>query len=167
MYRAALFVFGHLPDSVRSRIAHLLTPSFAVGSSPFVSREDGRLLLVRHSYKGGWGTPGGFLDRNEPAGLGAVREVFEETGLEVELVGEPAVVVDHEDRRVEYIIRARPVAGADADAVRPTSPEIVEVGWFDPNDLPQLQDHAAEALVGLLRAELSRGPDRLVTPDEP
>src|SRR5262245_42079351 len=130
-YRAALKVFAVLPESMRRRIVHVVTPSFSVGTSPFVNREDGRLLLVRHSYKHGWGTPGGFLDRHEPANVGAVREVWEETGLHVEVVGEPAVQVDHEGHRVEYIIRARPVAGADADDVRPTSPEIVEVAWFD------------------------------------
>ena len=138
-----------------------MTPSFRVGSSPFVSRADGRVLLVRHTYKEGWGTPGGFLDRHEPANAGVIREVFEETGLAVEVVGEPAVVVDHEGRRIEYIIRARPTPSADPGSVRPTSPEIVEVGWFDPNDLPEMQDHAAEALVALLRAELSRGPEPL------
>jgi ADP-ribose pyrophosphatase YjhB (NUDIX family) len=156
-YALGLAVYRVLPEPVGDWLARRFTPSFAVGTSPFVYRADGRVLLVRHSYKDGWSTPGGFVDKNEPAGDGAVREVWEETGLRVELLGEPAVVVDHEGRHVEYVVRARPVDDADADRVRPTSPEIVEVAWFDPEDLPGLHEHAARALAALIRAELWRG----------
>jgi ADP-ribose pyrophosphatase YjhB (NUDIX family) len=152
-YRMALEVYRRLPDPVGEWLARLLTPSYAVGTSPFVSRADGRVLLVRHSYKDGWSTPGGFVDRNERAEDGAVREVWEETGLRVALVGEPAVVVDHVVRHVEFVVRARPLDEADVDLVRPTSPEIVEARWFDPEDMPPLHEHAARAFASLVRAE--------------
>jgi 8-oxo-dGTP diphosphatase len=158
LYRFALRVFAWLPEAVRDRVVRIIVPSFSVGTSPFVSRADGRVLLVRHSYKKGWGTPGGFLDRGEAAEVGAAREVWEETGLRVELVGEPTVHIDPEGRRVEYVTRARPVPECDPDSARPTSPEIVEVGWFEPDDLPELQDHTAEALLALLRSEIGRHP---------
>jgi ADP-ribose pyrophosphatase YjhB (NUDIX family) len=152
-YRLALEVYRRLPDPVGEWVARLLTPSYAVGTSPFVSRADGRVLLVRHSYKDGWSTPGGFVDRHERAEDGAVREVWEETGLRIELLGEPAVVVDHVVRHVEFVVRARPLDDADADLVRPTSPEIVEARWFDPEDMPPLHEHAARAFASLVRAE--------------
>jgi ADP-ribose pyrophosphatase YjhB (NUDIX family) len=152
-YRLALEVYRRLPDPLGDWLARLLTPSYAVGTSPWVSRADGRVLLVRHSYKDGWSTPGGFVDRRERAEDGAVREVWEETGLRIALVGEPAVVIDHVGRHVEYIIRARPLDEADADLVRPTSPEIVEARWFDPKDLPPLHEHASRAFASLVRAE--------------
>jgi 8-oxo-dGTP diphosphatase len=152
-YRLAIEVYRRLPEPMSEWLARMLTPSYAVGTSPFVSRADGRVLLVRHSYKDGWSTPGGFVDRHERAEDGAVREVWEETGLHVELVGEPAVVVDHVVRHVEFVVRARPLDDADADLVRPTSPEIVEARWFDPEDLPSLHEHAARAFASLVRAE--------------
>jgi ADP-ribose pyrophosphatase YjhB (NUDIX family) len=152
-YRLALELYRRLPDPVGEWVTRWLTPSYAVGTSPFVSRADGRVLLVRHSYKDGWSTPGGFVDRKERAEDGAVREVWEETGLRVVLVGEPAVVVDQVVRHVEFVIRARPLDEADADLVRPTSPEIVEARWCDPDDLPPLHEHAARALAALVRAE--------------
>jgi ADP-ribose pyrophosphatase YjhB (NUDIX family) len=155
-YAFAIGVYRLLPEKFSDWLARFVAPSFAVGTSPFVSRADGRLLLVRHSYKDGWSTPGGFVDRKEPAGAGAIREAWEETGLRIELVGEPAVVVDEVGRHVEYVIRAVPADGADPDAVTPSSPEIVEVAWFDPGDLPALHQHTARALAALVRAELWR-----------
>ncbi len=146
-------MYRRLPGPIGEWLARLLTPSYALGTSPFVSRADGRVLLVRHSYKDGWSTPGGFVDRHERAEDGAVREVWEETGLRVELVGEPAVVVDQVVRHVEFVVRARPLDDADADRVRPSSPEIVEARWFDPDDLPPLHEHAARAFASLVRAE--------------
>jgi NADH pyrophosphatase NudC (nudix superfamily) len=82
------------------------------------------------------------------------REVLEEVGLVVEVVGEPAVVVDPVPQRVDLVFRARP---ADPDQVRavPSSPEIAEAGWFSPEELPDLQFETANALVALARSSHS------------
>lgn len=45
---------------------------------------EGRVLLVRHSYKQGWSIPTGGRRRREPALLAAQRELFEETGIQAE-----------------------------------------------------------------------------------
>jgi len=137
--RLVLSVYARLPRPVRIRLVRLLKPSYVVGTIPFVFREDGRLLLVRHSYKSGWATPGGFVDRGEPPADAAIREVGEEVGLVVRIVGEPTVVVDPRERRVEVALRVVPVDDADANDAVPVSPEIVEARWFDPAALPELQ----------------------------
>lgn len=53
----------------------------------FVVREGG-VLLHLHRKLGMWLPPGGHIEENELPDEAAVREVYEETGLEVELVGE-------------------------------------------------------------------------------
>jgi ADP-ribose pyrophosphatase YjhB (NUDIX family) len=121
-----LRVFRVLPRRVRLRVVHTLSPTFTVGAVCVIERESGAVLLVRHSYRRRWGLPGGLLERGEEVDAGARREAVEEVGLEVELEGEPAVVVDPDARRVDVVFRARPVAGADLDAVVPRSPEVVE-----------------------------------------
>src|SRR5690606_9648623 len=97
------------------RIVRAVSPSFTVGAMCFIERPDGALLLVRHSYRDRWGVPGGLLQRGEDVEEGARREVREEVGLEVELLGEPAVVVDAAPQRVDVVFRARPAIDVDPD----------------------------------------------------
>lgn len=47
--------------------------------------EDGRVLLVRHAEGNDWTTPGGMIEPYEIPADAAVREMWEETGLYVEL----------------------------------------------------------------------------------
>jgi len=152
LYLSMLRTYRKMPTWARRRAVRTIAPSFTVGAMCFIERPDGRLLLVRHAYRNRWGVPGGLLNRGEEAADGAIREVAEEVGLRVELIGEPRVVVDPQPQRVDLIFRARPAHGTDPDAVKPGSPEIVEVGWFGRDELPELQHETASAFVMLARA---------------
>lgn len=147
----ALSVFRRLPVGARRRVVRVLAPSFTVGAICLIERSDGALLLVRQSYRRRWGLPGGLLQRGERPEDAARREVAEEVGLDVELVGEPAVVVDPVPRRIDVIFRARPSGAEVPDAV-PSSPEITEARWFAPDALPELQAETSSALVALARS---------------
>jgi len=50
--------------------------------------EKGRYLLVKHRYGGHWDFPKGHMEGDESPLEAALREVLEETGLELELFGE-------------------------------------------------------------------------------
>jgi 8-oxo-dGTP diphosphatase len=113
----------------------------------------GRLLLVQRGHdphRGRWSLPGGRIETGESPEQAVVREVREETGLEVlpgEAVGQvriagDGVVFDVLDLAcVLTDPRARPVPGDDADAVMfadaatldalPCTPLLVETlrGW--------------------------------------
>ncbi|WP_394619389.1 NUDIX hydrolase [Lentzea sp. JNUCC 0626] len=58
-------------------------PLMLPGTSVLVSDEEGRLLLVRRADCGTWGLPGGFMEPGETFAETGVREVREETSLEV------------------------------------------------------------------------------------
>jgi 8-oxo-dGTP diphosphatase len=150
-----LRLFRHLPRFARRSVVRRMAPQFTVGAICVIERSDGRVLLIRQSYRSHWGLPGGLIKRGEEAVDAVRREALEEVGLVIELVGEPTVVVAPEPRRVDVVFRARPVAVAGAEAARPTSPEIVEVGWFDPNELPRLQEETAGAVQAIARASFS------------
>ena len=152
LHLALLRLFRVLPRRLRLRVVHVLSPTFTVGAVCVVERPDGAVLLVRHSYRRRWGLPGGLLERGEEAAAGARREALEEVGIDVELEGEPAVVVDPDARRVDVVFRARPVPDADLEAIAPRSPEVVDARWFDAAALPELQHETAGALVALARA---------------
>lgn len=165
LHRAALGGFRRLPTWARRRVVRTIAPSFTVGAMAFVERSDGAILLVRLAYRKRWGVPGGLLERGEEADVGARREVVEETGLVIDLLGEPTVVVDPEPQRVDIVFRARVADGIDPASAAPHSPEIVEVRWFQRDALPELHPEAATALVRLARASTS--PTSLPIPTTP
>jgi 8-oxo-dGTP pyrophosphatase MutT (NUDIX family) len=147
----ALKVFGALPRRVRRVLVRLGSPKYTVGAICIVQRGDGAILLVRHTYWRRWGTPGGLAKRHERPEVAAVRETREEINLDVELVGEPAVVVEPVPHRVDVVYLARAVDEADLAQVRPSSPEIERVDWFPIDELPTLQPETVTALQALAR----------------
>jgi ADP-ribose pyrophosphatase YjhB (NUDIX family) len=155
IHRWLLLLFRRLPGRLRRTVVRVVAPTFSVGAVCVIERADGRVLLIRQSYRRHWGLPGGLLQRHEHPSDAARREIFEEVGLEVKLVSEPAVVIDATPRRIDIVYRARPERDGEADDVRPSSVEIVEAKWFAPTELPDLQWETAQAIQALARASLS------------
>jgi len=149
--RSLLRVYARIPGGLRQRAVRLVQPSYTLAVMPVITSHDGEILLVRHSYMGGWGLPGGLVDRRERVEVALVREAREEVGLEIALSGALAVVVDLEDQVVRVISRAQPVE-RDA-APTPSSAEIVETRWFGADALPTLVPASVEAMSALARTE--------------
>ncbi len=155
----ALQVFRRLPVTLRRRVVRTITPAYTVGAVCVIARADGAVLLARQSYRNSWGLPGGLLKRGERPEDAARREVLEESTIDVELVGDPAVVVAEAAQRVDVVFRARPAPGVDPESARPGSPEILEVAWFPSDALPDLQFETSGALMALARRTVSPAPD--------
>lgn len=123
---------------MRRRVLRLAVPTFTVGALCLIEHEDGRILLVRHSYRPGWGLPGGIVKRREQVDVAAKREVREEVALEVELIGRPYVVVEPIQQRVDVIFSARTLVGHDTEDFARVSPEIREARWMPLDEIFQL-----------------------------
>ncbi|MFB7410975.1 NUDIX hydrolase [Streptomyces sp. NPDC056202] len=127
--------------------ANSVVPSVTV----VVRDGEGRLLLIHKTDNDLWALPGGGHDIGERIGDTAVREVREETGIEVEvdnIVGlytDPDHVLAYDDGEVRQqfsiCFRARPVGGS----LR-TSSESKEVRWVSPADLDDLDIHPSMRL---------------------
>jgi ADP-ribose pyrophosphatase YjhB (NUDIX family) len=77
------------PSWMRQMFLRVLNPSFMVGAMALIQDEQGRILLLEHTYRRRlpWGLPGGWLKHAEGPEAGLIREVFEETGLHVRVDG--------------------------------------------------------------------------------
>jgi len=77
------------PEWMRHLFLRILNPSVMVGAMALIEDELGRVLVVEHTYrrKVPWGMPGGWLKQAESPELGLIREVREETGLQIKVCG--------------------------------------------------------------------------------
>lgn len=145
--RWALTTYARLPRAVRLALLRAFTPSHTVGSLCLMEHE-GRLLMLRQRHRHGWTLPGGLVDRGEDAAQAAVREVREETGLEIR-VGLPlTVVVDPRTRRVDVLFHI-PV---DVVPTVVPSSEALEAAWLTPDEAGPLDEPTSTALAAFARA---------------
>jgi 8-oxo-dGTP diphosphatase len=97
----------------------------------------GKVLLIRRAcepYVGFWDIPGGFCEQDEHPAETALREVKEETGLEIELTGILGLWLDEYDDRTTLNIyyTANPLTGS----LRVGS-DAAGAAWFSPHVLPE------------------------------
>ena len=71
-------------EDVRQGVAGYVTPKVAVGA--IVGNDEGQILLVQRADSGAWLYPTGWADVGYSAAEVAVKEVLEETGIDVEPV---------------------------------------------------------------------------------
>ncbi|MFG2192790.1 NUDIX domain-containing protein [Streptomyces sp. NPDC048639] len=125
--------------------------SLVVAASAVVADGQGRILLQRRADSGKWALPGGGMEMFDSLPGTAVREVKEETGLDIEVTGlvgtytDPRHVIAYSDgevrRQFNVCFRARVVGGALA-----ISDESLELRWFDPSALDDLPMHHTQRL---------------------
>src|SRR5690349_14330743 len=75
-----LRLFGDAIFRVYITVRAVWTPA-VMGVAGAVYDNQGRILLVKHSYNPGWRLPGGGIDRGEPPQDAVLRELAEEVGL--------------------------------------------------------------------------------------
>ena len=96
--------------------------------------EHGKILLTKREDFEVWCLPGGHTDPGESTAETARRELFEETGIEIALdrfVGlysrigaDPTIHLS--------VYSAHPIGGT----LRPQADEVIDIGYFAPDDLP-------------------------------
>ena len=113
---------------------YVIVPRHRAGVAVVVLDRDGRVLMLRHVFHplAPWELPGGWLGRSESPAEGALRELREETGLTAVL----GPVVHTTNEGVPRHLGISYVAWANPGPFR-LSGEILEAGWFTPDNLPQ------------------------------
>jgi len=116
--------------------------SWRIGAAGAVVHQ-GRVLLVRHTYgekQGRWALPGGLARPQERVDQTVIRELREETGLEVEIVDLIGLRTRSSDEEgaLFLLFRVRPLSGEAA--VR--SQELDRIGWFSLPEIEAMDDQA-------------------------
>jgi 8-oxo-dGTP diphosphatase len=109
---------------------------------------------------GRWGFPGGVLELGETVAQGAMRELFEETGVKAEAAG-PLTVIDTIDRdregRVRYHYTLVAVIGHWRSGEGVAGDDADEVAWLTLAEIIERGLPTAPALLPLLDLALRRG----------
>lgn len=125
--------------------------SIVVAVAVAVRNTQGELLLIERTDNGLWALPGGAVDIGETVVQAAQREVYEETGINVEIAGlsgiysDPRHVIAYDDGEVrqEFSIcfHAKPVGGEPR-----SSSETSQARWVSPDSLESLKVHPSMRL---------------------
>ncbi len=123
-------------EQVGSGVEGYVTPKIAVGA--VVGNDRHEILLVQRADSGVWLYPTGWADVGYSASEVAVKEVHEETGIDVEPLRLIALLDGlrlgfHRVPLYSLVFHCRMVAGD----VRCHPLECLDAGWFAQDDLPQ------------------------------
>ncbi len=95
--------------------------------------KEGRVLLIRHTYRSGWHLPGGGVKRGETVEMAARREVREETGAEMGKVELAGVFANFDNYASGHNIL---FLCEDFEMVGSPDREIAEARFFSQPELP-------------------------------
>lgn len=136
-------------------------------ATAFVTDSQNRVLLLWHKRLQSWMPPGGHVDENETPDETARRECKEETGLDVEIIGDPQpdVYVDARDegrmltrpllmmlenipeyplknqpahQHMDFVFRARPLDESQALVI--AEQEADHLKWFTKEEIEALTE---------------------------
>ncbi len=120
--------------------------SLVPGASAIVRDDGGRILLQRRRDNTLWALPGGVMEIGESIGQAIVREVEEETGLDVKpdyIVGvysDPDHVFAYDDGEVRQEFSICFACTVQGGQLRPGN-EALQVDFFDADDVASLDMH--------------------------
>lgn len=141
----------------------------AVGcGATVVDPGSGKILMGRREDNAKWSVIGGYMEPGESVTEACVREVREETGIDVRVVrlvgvySNPDIVVEYEGDDKVQVVMLHFLAKAVGGELR-TSDENTDVGWFSRQELgamdlqditrKRIEDSFAKETVAVLRQE--------------
>lgn len=140
--RAIKKIWSILPQSVRAGVVRSTQSKFTVSAAAVIVNEHGEVLLLNHVLRpdSGWGFPGGFIDHGEQADAAIRREIREEVGIELENV--KVIRIRTFKTHIEVLFSATPIGEPSV-----CSPEIIELGWFKPDAVPEEMSGSQKATI--------------------
>lgn len=126
-----------LPPWLQWRLTWLGRAKFSLGVTGIVFDEQGRVMLLKHTFRRRypWGLVSGWVNRGESLTDALRREVAEETALRVTVGPLLTMRTDRRHLAVEAVYLCRLQGGVfRPDAFRPNN-EVTGIQWCRPDDL--------------------------------
>ena len=130
-----LKIWRILPGWMQGLASRIIRPLFQVFSVAIIFNINKKILLVKTTYNRfhPWGLPGGSLEYGETTEESLLREICEETSLQIEIERFLFVKTWAPDRvGLYYLCRV-------TDGEFKPSDEVSELGYFSPNNLPDVR----------------------------
>lgn len=146
-------------SELRDLVGH--RPLLLAAAGVIVVDDAGRWLLQRRVDDGRWGLLGGALELGESFEDAARRELFEESGLTVgslhqlDVYSGPEFRLTYPNRDQVFVVGVTFLAGDVTGAAVADGQEGSELGWFSPDQLPDLSGYNG-LLTSRARASLAR-----------
>lgn len=143
--------------NLRSKIGN--DPLWLTGITAYVEDAAGRILLGRRADTGQWALVYGIVEPAEEPADTCVREVLEETGVDVvptclvSVKSSPYMVTYANGDQCQYMDLLFACKVREGDNAQPhvADDESLDVGWFAPDALPQPLATSTQARLGLVR----------------
>jgi 8-oxo-dGTP diphosphatase len=103
-------------------------PKHIVSAGVIVLNEEGKTLLIKGPRRG-WEMPGGQVEEGESIQAAAIREVKEESGIDIKIIKFCGIYQNVPRSICNTLFLGKPVGGKPT-----TSSESVEVGYFSIED---------------------------------
>ena len=135
--------------TLRETAGHQLL--YLPGVSAVVFDDDGRVLLGQRSDNGRWSIIGGIPEPGEQPAEAVLREIHEETAVRcvperiilVEAIAKPVTYPNGDQCQfMDVCFRCRAVSGE----ARVNDEESLDVGWFDVDALPPMEEFAVQRI---------------------
>lgn len=130
---AKFWRFLRLPKDAQLFFMRIFQDEFLVGVTGIIFDKDDKILLVKHTYRGTWSLPGGYIKGKEHPKEGVEREIEEETGLIVSADERLKIRTDRESARLDITYMGESMGGV----FKPSS-EVSEARFFAFNKIPLL-----------------------------
>ena len=114
----------------------LMRRGLTLGVRAIVRSNDGKFLLVRHTYTPGWHFPGGGVEKGQTAEQALRNELQQETNLQI--IGKPimhGLFYNNNMSKRDHVLAYHCDVQGGLEA-KSTSMEIAEIGYFSFEDLP-------------------------------
>lgn len=112
-------------------------PQRSVSVAGIVINDDGQALILRRRDNGQWEPPGGVLELGETVTAGLIREIAEETGLDVRPVKQTGVYNNVPRGIIALVFRCHATGGQ----LR-TNNEATAFRWAAPDEISNLMTEA-------------------------